>query len=29
VWLRAMVFSGALAGLGGLNYVIGNKHYYE
>jgi ABC-type uncharacterized transport system permease subunit len=29
VWLRAMVMSGALAGLGGLNYVLGYKHYYE
>jgi simple sugar transport system permease protein len=29
VWLRAMVISGALAGLGGLNYVLGYKHYYE
>src|SRR4030095_13869535 len=24
-----MVLSGALAGLGGLNYVLGYKHYYE
>ena len=29
VWVRAMVLSGALAGLGGLNYVLGYKHYYE
>jgi ABC-type uncharacterized transport system permease subunit len=29
VWFRAMVMSGALAGLGGLNYVLGYKHYYE
>jgi simple sugar transport system permease protein len=29
VWLRALVFSGALAGLGGINYVLGYKHYYE
>jgi ABC-type uncharacterized transport system permease subunit len=29
VWLRAMVASGAIAGLGGLNYVLGYKHYYE
>ena len=29
VWLRAMMMSGALAGLGGLNYVLGYKHYYE
>ena len=29
VWWRTMVLSGALAGLGGLNYVLGYKHYYE
>jgi simple sugar transport system permease protein len=29
VWLRAMIASGAIAGLGGLNYVLGYKHYYE
>ena len=29
VWWRAMAISGALAGLGGLNYVLGYKHYYE
>ncbi len=29
VWLRAMALSGALAGLGGINYVLGYKHYYE
>lgn len=29
VWIRAMTLSGALAGLGGLNYVLGYKHYYE
>jgi simple sugar transport system permease protein len=29
VWFRAMVMSGALAGVGGLNYVLGYKHYYE
>jgi ABC-type uncharacterized transport system permease subunit len=29
VWWRAMVLSGALAGMGGLNYVLGYKHYYE
>jgi general nucleoside transport system permease protein len=29
VWLRAMVMAGALAGIGGLNYVLGYKHYYE
>ena len=29
VWTRAMALSGALAGLGGINYVLGYKHYYE
>jgi general nucleoside transport system permease protein len=29
VWWRAMAISGALAGIGGLNYVLGYKHYYE
>jgi general nucleoside transport system permease protein len=29
VWWRTMVISGAVAGLGGLNYVLGYKHYYE
>ncbi|MFN2567567.1 MAG: ABC transporter permease [Gemmatimonadaceae bacterium] len=29
VWWRAMAISGALAGVGGLNYVLGYKHYYE
>jgi simple sugar transport system permease protein len=29
VWVRAMAFSGALAGLGGLNFVLGYKRYYE
>ncbi|MDQ6886421.1 MAG: ABC transporter permease [Gemmatimonadota bacterium] len=29
VWVRAMMMSGALAGLGGVNYVLGYKHYYE
>jgi simple sugar transport system permease protein len=29
VWARAMTISGALAGLGGLNFVLGYKHYYE
>jgi ABC-type uncharacterized transport system permease subunit len=29
VWWRTMALSGALAGLGGLNYVLGYKHYYE
>ena len=29
VWFRALALSGAIAGLGGLNYVLGYKHYYE
>jgi len=29
VWWRTMVLSGALAGIGGLNFVLGYKHYYE
>ena len=29
VWLRAMTVAGAIAGLGGVNYVLGYKHYYE
>jgi simple sugar transport system permease protein len=29
VWWRTMMLSGALAGIGGLNYVLGYKHYYE
>src|SRR5690348_275510 len=29
VWIRAMTLSGALAGLGGINFVLGYKHYYE
>jgi general nucleoside transport system permease protein len=29
VWARAMLLSGVLAGIGGLNYVLGYKHYYE
>ena len=29
IWWRAMALAGALAGLGGLNYVLGYKHYYE
>jgi ABC-type uncharacterized transport system permease subunit len=29
VWLRAMTVSGALAGLGGVNFVLGYKGYYE
>ena len=28
-WIRAMMISGALAGLGGINYVLGYKGYYE
>ena len=29
VWLRALTFSGVIAGIGGINYVLGYKHYYE
>ena len=29
VWIRALTMSGALAGLGGINFVLGYKHYYE
>jgi simple sugar transport system permease protein len=29
VWVRAMALSGALAGVGGVNYVLGYKGYYE
>jgi general nucleoside transport system permease protein len=29
VWVLAMLLSGACAGLGGTNYVLGYKHYYE
>jgi ABC-type uncharacterized transport system permease subunit len=29
VWLRALTFSGAIAGLGGINFVLGYKGYYE
>lgn len=29
VWTRAMAISGAIAGVGGLNFVLGYKHYYE
>lgn len=29
VWWRTLMLSGALAGIGGLNFVLGYKHYYE
>jgi simple sugar transport system permease protein len=29
VWWRVMTLSGAIAGIGGLNFVLGYKHYYE
>jgi ABC-type uncharacterized transport system permease subunit len=29
VWWRALALSGALAGIGGLNFVLGYKYYYE
>jgi general nucleoside transport system permease protein len=29
VWFRALALGGALAGLGGVNYVLGYKNYYE
>ena len=29
VWMRALTFSGVIAGIGGINYVLGYKHYYE
>ena len=29
VWWKTMAMSGAIAGIGGLNYVLGYKHYYE
>jgi simple sugar transport system permease protein len=29
VWIKAFAISGALAGLGGINYVLGYKGYYE
>lgn len=29
VYLRAMILAGALAGIGGTNYVLGYKRYYE
>lgn len=28
-WMRAMTLAGALAGLGGINFVLGYKLYYE
>jgi simple sugar transport system permease protein len=28
-WILAMALSGACAGVGGTNYVLGYKHYYE
>jgi general nucleoside transport system permease protein len=28
-WIRALTVSGALAGLGGINFVLGYEHYYE
>lgn len=29
VWWRSMAIAGGIAGIGGLNYVLGYKHYYE
>ncbi|HXD24025.1 MAG TPA: ABC transporter permease [Gemmatimonadaceae bacterium] len=29
VWFSTLTLSGALAGLGGINFVLGYKHYYE
>jgi simple sugar transport system permease protein len=29
VWRNTLTMSGALAGLGGINFVLGYKHYYE
>jgi len=29
IWFRTLTISGAIAGLGGINYVLGYKHYYE
>ena len=29
VWLKTLLIAGALAGLGGTNYVLGYKQYYE
>ena len=28
-WLRALVLAGAIAGVGGVNFVLGYKGYYE
>jgi simple sugar transport system permease protein len=27
--MKALTFSGVIAGIGGINYVLGYKHYYE
>jgi len=29
VWMKALTISGVIAGMGGINYVLGYKHYYE
>ncbi len=29
VWWQALTISGGVAGIGGLNFVLGYKHYYE
>ncbi len=29
VWMKALTISGVIAGMGGVNYVLGYKHYYE
>lgn len=29
VWMKAMILSGAIAGIGGINFVLGYEHYYE
>lgn len=29
VWLRTMILSGAIAGVGSINYVLGYEHYYD
>ena len=28
-WMQALVLSGAIAGVGGINFVLGYKGYYE